>query len=611
MSEAIRTEQVKTLYRQSGPVLLTNVLNASIICATLWSSAPRSVLLTWGGSILLMTMVRLQLKRRFWQARPPDEAMPRWGRYFVIGSGTAGVLWGATGVLLFDWQNPLSQLLVTFAIGGMGAGAAGTLSCYMPAFIAYLVPSIAPLIVRTTMLGEPVYLAMSAMMVAYGFGLTFVARNTNRTISEAFRLRFENDALLERLSNAQLTLEETNRTLEQRVASRTAELERQGELLRHGQRLEAVGRLAGGIAHDFNNLLTVVMANVSLLHAERDMDDRAKTAVEEVHAAANRAAELVKQLLAFSRRQKLAPRVFDVNGVVSDVERLARRLIGENIDVEVQLGDSPLLVMADASQLEQVLMNLMANARDAMPVGGRLTVITAAVQVVDETITLPPGPYVRLTVRDTGVGMDEATRRQAFDPFFTTKQLGQGTGLGLATVYGIVEQTGGRVFLDSRPGQGSRFDIYLPRAAALRSPSSEALPAAVVSARPATILLAEDESEVRAVAERTLRTAGHTVLTAGDGEEALALARQRGGAIDLLITDVVMAKMSGPSLADELRRDRPGLPVLFISGYSWDSNIPMREHEAGIEMLDKPFTPEALSRTVTILLTGTSPAASA
>jgi signal transduction histidine kinase len=604
MSEAIRTEQVKTLYRQSGPVLLTNVLNASIICATLWSTGPRPVLVVWGALVLVMTLVRIELRRRFWRASPPPAAMGRWGNYFVIGSGTAGVLWGAAGVLLFDWQNPLSQLLVTFAIGGMGAGAAGTLSCYLPAFVAYLVPSVVPLIARTLLLGEPLYLAMAAMMMAYLFGLTFVARNTNRTITEAFRLRFENDALLERLSNAQLTLEETNRTLEQRVASRTADLERQGELLRHGQRLEAVGRLAGGIAHDFNNLLTVVMANVSLLHAERDLDERAKTAVEEVHAAANRAADLVKQLLAFSRRQKLAPRVFDVNGVVSEVERLARRLLGENVDLEVQLGASPLLVMADGSQLEQVLINLMANARDAMPLGGRLSVITAAVRVEDETITLPPGPYVRITVRDTGVGMDDATRRQAFDPFFTTKQLGQGTGLGLATVYGIVEQTGGRVFLESQPGQGSRFDIYLPQAVGVRSPSSEALPLAITSARPATILLAEDESEVRAVTERILRTAGHTVLTAGDGEEALALARERGGAIDLLITDVVMAKMSGPSLADELRRDRPGLPVLFISGYSWDSDIPARSPEAGIELLDKPFTPEALSRTVTILLGG-------
>jgi two-component system, cell cycle sensor histidine kinase and response regulator CckA len=604
MSEAIRTEQVKTLYRQSGPVLLTNVLNASIICATLWSSGPRPVLVVWGALMLVMTLARIELHRRFWRANPPPAAMGRWGNYFVIGSGTAGVLWGATGVLLFDWQNPLSQLLVTFAIGGMGAGAAGTLSCYLPAFVAYLVPSVVPLIARTLLLGEPLYLAMAAMMVAYLFGLTFVARNTNRTITEAFRLRFENDALLERLSNAQFTLEETNRTLEQRVAARTADLERQGELLRHGQRLEAVGRLAGGIAHDFNNLLTVVMANVSLLHADRDLDDRAKTAVEEVHTAANRAADLVKQLLAFSRRQKLAPRVFDVNGVVSDIERLARRLIGENVDLEVQLGASPLLVMADGSQLEQVLINLMANARDAMPGGGRLSVITAAVRVEDETITLPPGPYVRITVRDTGVGMDDATRRQAFDPFFTTKQLGQGTGLGLATVYGIIEQTGGRVFLDSQPGQGSRFDIYLPQAVGVRSPSSEALPLAITSVRPATILLAEDESEVRAVTERILRTAGHTVLTAGDGEEALALARERGGAIDLLITDVVMAKMSGPSLADELRRERPGLPVLFISGYSWDSNIPTRSPEAGIELLDKPFTPEALSRTVTILLGG-------
>jgi signal transduction histidine kinase/CheY-like chemotaxis protein len=600
---AVRSEQIKTLYSQSVPILLANVLNAIIVSATLWPSGPRLQLAAWTLAMTAMTVVRIELRRRYWRTTPVAGSAERWGRYFVAGSLCAGLLWGAAGFLFYDVGGVLSQILLTFVIGGMCAAAAGTLACHLPAYRAYIVPSLLPLVVRTMLHADALHLAMGTMVVVYALAMSVVARTNHRSMVEAFRLRFENQALLDRLSATQGRLEETNRTLEQRVAERTAEIERQAEALRHAQRMETVGRLAGGIAHDFNNLLTVVLANVGLMLRGTTLDRHTRTAVEEVQAAADRGANLVRQLLAFSRRQRLAPRVIDLNRLVTDMDRLLTRLVGETVEVQMKLIPGGAPVKADASQLEQVLVNLVTNARDAMPRGGTLTISTMLVDAEGDH-RLAAGRYVVLSVADTGVGMDDETRRLAFEPFFTTKDVGQGTGLGLATVYGIVEQSGGRVGVVSRPGEGSRFEIYLPRTSEMPGEETEA----VVINPPvvgATILLAEDEPEVRAAIERMLKQGGYQVLAAADGAQALALAGAHRGPIDLLITDVVMPRLGGAALARQLCAERPGMRVLFVSGYSWEGDLPVGETQGTIDFLQKPVDLDLFMRKVAALVAAT------
>jgi signal transduction histidine kinase/ActR/RegA family two-component response regulator len=607
-SIAVESERIRAIYRQSVPVLLANVLIGAIVGATVWPTGPRALLAVWLALLVAMTGARIALRRRYWQAQPAPSRAGRWGTRFVVGSATAGVLWGIAGGLFFDPASAPAQIVVTLAIAGMCAGAAGTLSCYPRAFLAYSVPALVPLAIRTIAIGDSLHLTIAAMIVVFGLLLALVAVNTFRSITQAFQLRFENEALLDRLLATQRSLEETNRSLERRVADRTAALDRQSESLREMQRLESVGRLAAGIAHDFNNLLTVVLANVTLLLRNERTDPTSRTVMEEVQSAATRGAALVRQLLAFGRQQRLEPRVIDLNHLVADLERMLARLIAEPVRIGVTLAPTPALVRADRGQLEQVIVNLVTNARDAMPAGGRLTIETA-IREADGDETLGPGAHVVLTISDTGVGIPAETRRHVFEPFFTTKPFGKGTGLGLATVYGVVEQSGGHISVDSEPGAGSIFKIYLPYTPESVRSTEPAAPATVpapLPARPragrATILLAEDSAEVRAAIERVLRQAGHDLFTAASGEEALAFSRAHPGSIDLLITDVVMPDVGGAELARRLRGDRPALRVLFVSGYSPDGTLPASDAAQGIDYLPKPVTADALLNKIEALL---------
>ncbi|HEX2094085.1 MAG TPA: PAS domain S-box protein, partial [Longimicrobiaceae bacterium] len=333
------------------------------------------------------------------------------------------------------------------------------------------------------------------------------------------------------------------------------------------QKFDAIGRLAGGVAHDFNNLLTAIRGNAELLLLDIPPDDPGREDVEEIRRAAERAAGLTRQLLAFSRRQVLQPRVLDLNAVVLDMERMLRRLIGEDVELVTRLERTAAHVRADPGQLEQVLLNLAVNARDAMPSGGRLIVETRNARLDEELKrTYPyvvPGPYVLLAVTDTGHGMDRETQERVFEPFFTTKP--RGTGLGLSTVYGIVKQSGGYIWVYSEPENGTTFRIYLPP---VEAPSEEAAPgpgAAAPTRGAETVLLAEDEETVRRLAKRVLQRSGYTVLEAADGEEALRVAEAHRGPIHLLVTDVVMPRLGGRDLAARLLAARPGLRVLYVS----------------------------------------------
>jgi nitrogen-specific signal transduction histidine kinase len=379
------------------------------------------------------------------------------------------------------------------------------------------------------------------------------------------------------------------------------------EQLRQAQKMEAVGRLAGGVAHDFNNLLSIVLSYSDLILSQIEADNPFRSDLEEVRRAGARAAELTGQLLAFSRQQVLQPRVLDLNQVLSGMERLLPRILGEHIEIAFRKADGPQLAKADPSQLDQVLMNLVINARDAMPDGGKLTIETAPVELdahyVAEHLDARPGAHVMLAVSDSGVGMDRATMARIFEPFFTTKETGRGTGLGLSTVFGIVKQSGGSLWVYSEPGQGTTFKIYLPvvtGAADVPRP-----PVATGDLHgDETVLLVEDEEQVRVLASHLLRRLGYTVLEARRAGEALAIAAEHPGEIDLLLTDVIMPEMGGRVLAERIQEERPDVRVLFMSGYTDDAIVHHGVLDAGMAFLQKPLTPDSLARRVREVLSG-------
>jgi PAS domain S-box-containing protein len=379
------------------------------------------------------------------------------------------------------------------------------------------------------------------------------------------------------------------------------------EQLLQSQKMEAVGRLAGGIAHDFNNLLTAIAGYSDLLLAELPENDSRRESAVEIREAGRRAAGLTQQLLAFSRRQVLEPRVLDLNAVIAGMEKMLRRVIGEDIELTAALDPDLWRTMADPGQIEQAIVNLAVNARDAMPRGGQLTLETANV-TLDEKFasayaTVQPGPHVMLAVSDTGVGMDAALQSRLFEPFFTTKERGKGTGLGLSTTYGIVKQSGGSIWVYSEPGLGTTFKIYLPRCE--ENLAEREAPPVPVSLRPGTetILLVEDEAEVRRLVERLLRMHGYAVLAAASPAEAIASAKG-AGRIDLLVTDVIMPGMNGREMARLLAAERPRMRVLYMSGYTDAAIAQQGILPPGQAFLSKPFTPDLLARKVREVLDG-------
>ncbi|MBX3472519.1 MAG: response regulator [Planctomycetes bacterium] len=361
--------------------------------------------------------------------------------------------------------------------------------------------------------------------------------------------------------------------------------------LLQSQKLESIGRLAGGVAHDFNNLLTVILGSTYLAERDPMLTPGTREHLDAIREAAERAGQLTSQLLAFARKQVLRLRVLDQGQVVREMHGMLRRLVGEDVALRVELAPDLWPVRADRAQLEQVLVNLVVNARDAMPDGGALSVATANAPLGEDAgrLGLPPGDYVRLTVKDTGVGMDAATREHVFEPFFTTKGRA-GTGLGLATCYGIVSQLGGQIAVDSAPAEGSTFTVLLPRVD--ERPEQDERPPEAVQGGREVVLVVEDEPLVRNLAVNGLSLHGYRVIAAPSPQEALRVAKEHPGAIDLLVTDVVMPGMSGRQLADEFRALRPGAPVVFMSGYA---DVAL---EPGARFLQKPFTPAALARVV-------------
>jgi signal transduction histidine kinase/ActR/RegA family two-component response regulator len=380
------------------------------------------------------------------------------------------------------------------------------------------------------------------------------------------------------------------------------------EQLRQAQKMEAVGRLAGGVAHDFNNMLSVILSYATLGQRKLPAGDRVREYLGEIHQAGVRAAELTRHLLAFSRQQPIRPMPVDINGVVSGLDGMLRTVIGEDVELRVALAGDLGIVVADPGQMEQIVVNLAVNARDAMPSGGKLTVETSNVDL-DESyardhLGVAAGAHVMLAVTDTGIGMDRATQQRIFEPFFTTKELGKGTGLGLSIVFGIVQQSGGHIWVYSEPGRGTTFKVYFPRVVDLaESESVRAPPQASPERGSETVLLVEDEDQVRQLVCDILSADGYRVLAAAGPLEALELARDHHGSVDLLLADVVMPHMNGRELAARLKPLRPEMRVLFISGYTGNVVVHHGVLDEGVAFLQKPIVPDALLRRLRDVLT--------
>jgi two-component system cell cycle sensor histidine kinase/response regulator CckA len=403
------------------------------------------------------------------------------------------------------------------------------------------------------------------------------------------------------------TFEQDGRACRLIVAQDVTERRRLEEQLRQAQKMEAVGRLAGGVAHDFNNILSVILSYGEMLLADLSPGEPMRDDIDEIAKAGRRAVDLTRQLLSFSRQQVLEPKVLEPNDLLANIDKMLRRILGADIDLASVPGEQLGRVRADPGSLEQVIMNLVVNARDAMPTGGKLTIETANAELDEEYASQhpgsKPGPHVMIAVSDTGTGMDAATRSRIFEPFFTTKPQGKGTGLGLSTVFGIVHQSGGTVWVYSEVGKGTTFKVFLPRVDADVDATRAAARQATLHGTE-TILLVDDDEPVRLVARAILRRYGYRVIEASNAGEALLHAEAHPGAIDLLVSDVVMPQMSGPTLAQRLAASRPGMKVLCMSGYTDDSIVRHGVIEGSIAFLQKPVTPQALARKVRAVLDG-------
>ncbi len=434
---------------------------------------------------------------------------------------------------------------------------------------------------------------------------------TSFDIHDSKRVQDRLETVARALTASEERLAQLNRSLERQVAERTEELRRKEEELQQTRKLEALGQLAGGVAHDFNNLLTGILGIAEQLNQEMSPDNPHRSDLSEVLKAGQRAFDLTRQLLAFGRRQVVALAVLDLNAVVRELEKMVSRLIREDIRLELRLQAERPTVQIDRGQLEQILINLVVNARDAMPDGGTLIIETDLIQATRTSpfgVDIQPGPYARLSIIDTGLGMDSGTLKRAFEPFFSTKGRERGTGLGLSTVYGIVKQNAGAISLNSSQGQGTRCDIYLPLVKdEPQPPIEESVSLPIARGGHETILVVEDEELVRRVVSNSLRKKGYRVLEAGHGQQALDISEHHAGPIDLVLTDVVMPEMNGRQLAERLKKQRPEAAILYMSGYAQDIVDAKGTLPPGTPFIEKPALVHTLTRKVREVLDARPP----
>ncbi|MDF3064462.1 MAG: Blue-light-activated protein [Polyangiaceae bacterium] len=590
---AVRSEEIRALFEQGGAVLGANVTVGAVVVGTLWGSVPESRLVSWYGAMLLMCGARAVFQRRFRDTRPPDVEVAAWGRRFVFGSTVAGALWGTAALLFFAPGNLRAQGLLTLAIGGMTAAAAGTLACHLPAFFGFFVPALSPLIVATLVEGGRFHYGMAAILLAYAVGMGRVARGNHRAYARALQLGIANTELLEALSASESELREANRTLENRVVERTKTLERQSEALRRAQRLEVAGRLAGNLAHDFNSLLTVVINNASQLEASSALSPQQRLAAAETLEAGKRGAALIRQLLALSRRKQPEPRALSLNELAREWAELFPRVLGEAVEVELELAPSVPHVTADPGYVEQALLNLVLGTRPATKRAGKLKLSTHE--------AAPGSSTVELWVEQS-LPADEGSPVRSESPYLTFDADVRSRSVGFTSVWSTAEQWGGSVHVDPH-AFGVRCRLLFPAVTADAPPAATERGETRDAPRGATVLVVDDEPTLRAVMRRALARDGHHVLVAEDGARALKVAAGHPTAIDLLLTDVVMPGISGLELARKLTLERPGLAVLYVSGFTFQEAVPPTDLAQGVAYLPKPFDTGVLTAKVRELLT--------
>ena len=517
-SETVRSEEIRVLFEQSRTTLWANLTLAVVVAAALWSDAPAEQVLCWLGAVGLMSLMRAALHRRY-RIEQPSELGP-WSRRVVLGSSVSGLLWGVAGVAFFS-SSPLSQSLLTFAVAGLTAGAAGSLACHLPAFSGFFWLSLAPLALRHFAAGDRLHLGMGTMLVLYGALMQRVARLNHDAFVRAFRLASENALLLQRLSASQIDLQDTNRSLEQRVVERTQAFERQAEALQRAQRLEVAGRLAGGLAHDFNSLLTVITNNAAQLKDNQRLDEQGRLAAAETLQAGQRGVALIRHLLAFSRRKRAEPSAFDLNTLIEEWATLLEHVLGGGFDVTLDLTSEPTRVFADPAQVEQVLANLLASSRAALAEGGKLRLSTRVTQL-DSGGSREARSYVELVFQHAAVANAQAKR--PFHAYFSAEDDSRDLSLSLATARATAEQWGGRIEVEEARHDALSYRVLLPASASGVSLASRTPPPTKSAQGDATILVVDDEPTLRSVIRRCLVREGYNVLVAEDGKHALRLA---------------------------------------------------------------------------------------
>lgn len=639
-TEAIRAEQIRLLYANASVGFVATVLNMLLLASIQWQVIAPPVILLWLALMLALTALRAGLIWCFQRLSPASQAMGWWGTLFGLGAALAGIGWGGAGVWLFPSASIPHQMFLTFVLGGMIAGAVGLLSARMSVFMSFACPAAVPVIVRLLAQGDTMSRTMGGMAALFTIVIIFTAWKLHCSILASLHLRFDNADLIasvtaekERVEhlNQELTAEITERTraedalrtaqeaLEVRVQERTVALataleqlqaemrerQRLAEQLRQAQTMEAVGRLAGGVAHDFNNMLAVIIGYTDLALGDMPSSSSAWRHLNEVLKAGQRAKTLVQQILTFSRRTERVLTTVQLSPLLQESLTLLRASLPATIEIRQDIDPAVGAVFADATQLHQVVLNLCTNAEYAMrQTGGILEVCLEAVEVntalAGQYPTLHLGPYVQLTVRDTGHGIAPDVVERIYDPFFTTKAVGEGTGIGLSVVHGIVINHGGTIMVESQVGQGTTFTIYLPRIeppVAAAGEEEETMPHGRER-----ILFVDDEAALVHLGHTVLTRLGYDVATYTSSEEALAAFQASPHHFDLVITDYTMPHITGEALARTLRSLRPDIPIILGTGFSRTMDAE-KAKALGIDaFLMKPWTARDLARNVAQVL---------